>query len=506
MPIYHLFNLLTTITNLLFLHKFFHIYQLKDYNNVRYFKYFSKIRLIFVLFCFILFVFELLIKNILFYIVTNTILYILNLFYLKKLIKNKKTPLKFTKKLSRLHAISIFILFLFCFYKYSFTLIPIITFLSPIISNAINFYDKFKNKHYIKFAQEKLKNSKVQIIAITGSNGKTSVKNILLDMLSTQFKTQATPKSFNTPLGIAKFINNDLKFDTDFLILEYGARHKKDIKKLCSLFGADYGIITTISSQHLESFHSTENVFKAKNELAKFLENKPCVFNLDNIYCQRMFKEKCGTKISCSTFSPANVSANNIKIENKKTSFNLVLNNNTLTCKTNLLGRHNIINICLASALANHLGITEENIVSTIKNLKPVEHRLELIETHINILDDTYNCSPASAKEAIWVLKQFPKNKMVATPGIVECGKEKFNINYQLGKQLTFCDYIIIIGEENKTAILKGIKTAILENPKSRKTPKIYCESTLDNAKQHFLKLNSGDTLLLLNDLPDDYK
>ena len=95
---------------------------------------------------------------------------------------------------------------------------------------------------------------------------------------------------------------------------------------------------------------------------------------------------------------------------------------------------------------------------------------------------------------------------MIATPGIVECGKEKFNINYQLGTQLTFCDYIIIIGEENKSAILKGIKTAILENPKSRKTPKIYCENSLDTAKQHFLKLNSGDTLLLLNDLPDDYK
>jgi len=506
MTIYHLFNLLITLTNILFLHKFFHIFQLKDYNHVRYLRYFSKTRLFFVFSCLILFIFELLIKSFLFYLIINVIFYILNLFFIKNLIKSKKTPLKFTRKLSRLYIISIFILFLSCFFSKAFLLIIVLTFLSPIISNSINLYDKIKNQIFIHKAQLKLKNSKTQIIAITGSNGKTSVKNILENLLSTQYKVQSTPKSFNTPLGIAKFINNEFKHETDFLILEYGARHKNDIKKLCSLYGADYGIVTTISPQHLESFKSVENIFKAKQQLPNFLQNRPCIFNIDNLYCLKMFNEKVGTKLSISINRTANVYANKISIRNGRTCFDLFINNQKFTIKTNLLGRHNITNICLASALATHLEIEPENIIKSIESLNQVEHRLSLIKTHINILDDTYNCSLTSAKEALWVLAQFPNKKMVATPGIIECGKEKFNINHELGKQLSFCDYIIIVGRHNKDAILKGIKKVISENPKSLKIPKIYCENSLDNAKQHFLKLNSGDTLLLLNDLPDDYQ
>lgn len=495
-----------TLTNLLFLHKFFHIFQLKDYNSIRYLKYFSKIRLLFVFSCFILFIFELLIKSFIFYLIINTTFYILNLFFIKNLIKSKKTPLKFTRKLSRLYIISIFILFLSCFFNKSFLLIIVLTFLSPIISNSINLYDKIKNHIFIKKAQAKLKNSKTQIIAITGSNGKTSVKNILKNLLSTQYKVQATPKSFNTPLGIAKFINSEFKHYTDFLILEYGARKKNDIKKLCFLYGADYGIVTTISPQHLESFKSVENIFKAKQQLPNFLQYRPCIFNIDNLYCFKMFKEKAGTKVSTSINKSADVYANNISIRDGKTYFDLFINNEKFSTKTHLLGRHNITNMCLASALATDLEIKPENIIKSIESLNQVEHRLSLIKTHINILDDTYNCSLSSAKEALWVLAQFPNKKMVATPGIIECGKEKFNINFNLGKMLAFCDYIIIVGNHNKDAILKGIKEAISENPKSHKTPKIYCENTLDNAKQHFSLLNQNDTLLLLNDLPDDYQ
>ena len=321
-------------------------------------------------------------------------------------------------------------------------------------------------------------------------------------MLSTKYKVQATPASFNTPLGIAKFINNELKYNTEFLILEYGARHKNDIKKLCNLFGADYGITTTVASQHLESFKSVENVFKAKSKLPTFLQNKPCIFNIDNLYTKRMFDEKTGDKISVSINQKANVFAENIKIENFKTQFNLVLNNQIYSLQTFLLGCHNVLNICLATALANYLEISTNNIISAIENLEQVPHRLSLTQTHINILDDSYNCSPASANESLWVLKQIPNKKMVVTPGIIECGKEKVNINYNLGKQLAYFEFVVIIGNENKQAILDGIKKEIEEN---NLQPQIYFSPSLEEAKQYFSKLNNNDTLLLLNDLPDDY-
>ncbi len=484
------------------LYKFLHIYQLKDYNNSRYFTYFLNKKTIFLLICFILFVFELFLKNIMFYIVTNLFVYILNLFYLKNLIKSSKTPLKFTRKLSRLYIFSIFLLSLLYFYKLSFLLIISLTFIAPALANSINIYDKLKNKHYINLASRKIKNHPAKIIAITGSNGKTSVKNILAKILSTQYKVQFTPASYNTPLGIAKFINNDLKYETEFLILEYGARHKNDIKKLCNLFGADYGIITTISPQHLESFHSVENVFKTKSELSNFLQNNPCIFNNDNLYTRRMYEEKTGQKFSVSINSQANIYAKNIYIEHCKTKFDLVLNNQTYSLQTSLLGRHNVLNICLACTLASYLEIKTENIISAIEKLEQVPHRLSLTQTHINILDDSYNCSPASANQSLLVLKNFSGKKMIVTPGIIECGKEKYNINFNLGKQLSFCDYCVIVGNLNKQAMLDGIKKEI---EKRKLQPQIFFTNTLNDAKQYFSILNNGDTLLLLNDLPDDY-
>ena len=102
----------------------------------------------------------------------------------------------------------------------------------------------------------------------------------------------------------------------------------------------------------------------------------------------------------------------------------------------------------------------------------------------------------------LWVLKNFSGKKMIATPGIIECGKEKYNINFNLGKQMSFCDYCVIIGIENKQAIFEGIKKEIEE---TNLQPNIIFANTLDDAKQYFLKLDNNDTLLLLNDLPDDY-
>lgn len=503
MNIYHFFNLLIFLTNSLVFFKFLHIYQLKSYNNLRYFKYFSKNKLFFTLFCLILFVFEIFINNLLLNIVMYSFVYILNIIYLKNLIKSSKTPLNFTKKLSRIYLISILILFLICQFKHSFSLVVGFTFLIPPIANFLNLYDKILNQIFITKAIKKIKTHKMKIIAITGSNGKTSVKNFLEKMLSTTYKVQATPASFNTPIGIAKFINNELSPKTEFLILEYGARHIKDIKKLCDLFGADYGIITTISHQHIESFKTIENIFKAKQELSICLKGHPCVFNLDNLYTMRMYTQKQGDKLSVSINQQADVFASNIKIEDFKTKFDLTIFNETYSIETNLLGRHNILNICLATAMAKQLGVDTNTIINSIKDLQPVSHRLQLIKTHLNILDDSYNCSPASAKEALWVLSQLGGKKMIVTPGIIECGKEKYNINFNLGKQMAFCNYCIIVGNENKQALIDGIKKEI-ENTNLQ--PQIIFTSTLDEAKQHFSKLAIDDTLLLLNDLPDDYK
>jgi len=493
-------NFLNLFFNIFFISKYLHIYQLKDYKFLRFFNFFINFRLFYPIFCLFLLIFQIFFKNLIFILISNSILLIVNFIFNFNLIASNKTPLKITNKIKRLYLISILILvsilpFYFCVPLSNFLLIL----LAPT-SNLFNLYDKIKNKKFMKSAQQKLKNVGCKIIAITGSNGKTSVKNILYEMLISTYKVQATPMSYNTPLGISKFINEQLNFDTEFLILEYGARHKNDIEKLCKIFGADYGIITTVSPQHLQTFKSVENVFLTKQKLATFLKFKPCIFNLDNLYTLRMFYNKENIKTASSIFIKTSVYAKDIYIKNFKTHFTLNIENCSYKLSTNLLGEHNISNITLACAMAKKLGVANNKIIKTIKNLKPTPHRLEYIKGNINILDDSYNCSISSAKQAIKVLNQCQNKKIIATPGIIEGGKNQYSLNFTLGTLCNNLDKCIIIGETNKLAITSGLNSKNY-NPKNI----IFCK-TLEEAKTEFSKLNTGDTLLLLNDLPDDYK
>ena len=493
-----IFDIIFAFTNIIFVKKFLHLYQLKDYNNVRYLNHIFKKKFLILIPIFLLTMLLNLTKILWLKILCFALSLVVHFIFCLTLIQSKKTPIKFTNKIKRLYFIlSVFIVFIEILPKILLIYQIFIVF-SPIFANFINFYDKIKNFNFIKSAQNKLKNNKTKIIAITGSNGKTSVKNILTTILSTQYKVQATPASFNTPLGISKVINDELKSDCKFVILEYGARHKSDIKKLCKIFGADYGIVTTISPQHLQTFKSVENIAKAKNELPKFLKNKLCVFNIDNKFCRSMFEEKDNKKICISLTQKADVFASNIELKNFQTKFKLNCKKICANITTNLLGKHNVTNILLATALALELEIKIENIVEAISSLQPTPHRLEYIKSHINILDDSYNCSIESARQAINVLNSTLNKKMVVTPGIIEGGKNQLKLNYKLGKLLKNFDYIIIVGDTNKKAILSGIKSH------NYKCKIITCKS-LDESKQYFKLLDKDDCLLLLNDLPDDY-
>ncbi len=430
--------------------------------------------------------------------ICDCIILICFIFSYFSIIETNKTPIKWTNKLKRIYIIGLVILFALSITKFGASLVCIITVLLPIVCNFINIYDKIKNYHYIKQAQKKLSIIKPKIIAITGSNGKTSIKNILGYMLS-DIGCYISPKSYNTPLGISKFINEQLPLDCKYLILEYGARKVGQIKQLCNLFGANYGVCSLVTTQHIETFKSIENVYLAKKELPDYLGNNFCVFNLDNDYTKKMFNLKQGAKVGVSITHPADIYAENIKIKNFKTYFTLNVNDKSYNCCTNLIGKHNVTNILLATAVALELKVPVEKIIDCIANLKYTPHRLEYIKGKINILDDSYNCSIESAKESLYALSQTENKKMVCTPGIIEGGELEHTLNVALGKMCACCDYVVIVGNHNKEAIKQGLKS---ENFNMQN---VICSPTLEDAKKCFTLLSENDTLLLLNDLPDDY-
>ncbi len=491
----YLSNIICGVLAAINLKKLLHLYQLKDYNNARYLSFFKLRWLIY--FCiFGLTIIQFVLGVNLF---VNAAIILLIFAPTINLVGAQKTPIKYTARLNHFYYIGIMLIFILCCFKFGVAVIGLSYIFLPIICKALDIFDFIKNKKFIKTAQKKLQTIRPKIIAITGSNGKTSVKNILFEMIKS-LNAQVCPKSYNTPLGIAKFINEELKIDCKYLILEYGARHIGDVKKMCKLFGADIGIITCVAPQHIQTFKSTENVYKAKKELSDFLGEKLCVYNLENIYCLRMSALKTGQKIGVGLNNLCEFSAKNIKIKNYCTNFTLTINNCEYNTKTKLLGKHNVINILLACAVAIKLNVKIEDILSAITNLNYTPHRLELIRGRINILDDSYNCSILSARESLWVLKNLPNKKMVCTPGIIEGGKREKEINIKLGALMSGIDYVIIVGKHNLDAILAGLKQINFNKNN------IFFARTLNDAKQYFNILKNNDNLLLLNDLPDDYK
>lgn len=346
------------------------------------------------------------------------------------------------------------------------------------------------NNSYIKKAQKKLTSLNLTVVGITGSYGKTSAKNILAHLLQGDFKVTATPSSYNTPLGIAKTVNNATLENGGVLIAEMGARNKGDIAALCKLCPPDYSLITGICPQHLESFKTIENVIATKGEI--IAATKKICFIADD--CAEKFKDIAGEKQACGCVS-------DVVADSEGTSFTITLGGESARAKCKLLGEHNAYNIGLCARLAYEMGVSVENIVNRIATLEFTEHRLQhILSNGVHILDDGYNSNVVGARAALKVLRSFGGKKIVVTPGLVELGVLEESENEALGAELVGLDSVILVGVTLVTAVKNGYIKAGGDSEKLQIVP------TLASA-QDILKdiLSEGDAVLFLNDLPEIY-
>ena len=423
-----------------------------------------------------------------------------------------KNRLNFTKRLIRfiiIYLLISFALFFIIFYFISnFLLIlldliliflfePIILLLTHYITYPI---EQLIKMFYIKKASRKLKRRKIIKIGITGSYGKTSTKNILKKILEEKYSVLATPKNYNTEMGLSKTILEMLDSQEVF-IAEMGARRKGDIKILADMIEPQYAIITTIGEQHLETFKNIKNIEDTKYELCEN-ETRKVVFNGDSLSTQHLYERFQGEKYICN-IENSFAYAKNQKMSKEGCSFDLILNKNKHHVCTKLFGRININNIVTASALAKVLGLDDYAIVSAIEKLEPVKHRLEVIENeNCTIIDDAYNSNVVGAKEALEVLRCFDGEKIVVTPGFVELGSEQSKANFNLGCQIAdVANHLIIMNDTNKNEILSG---AISHNfPREN----IHFADSRKRQKE-FLQMyvKKGSVVLFENDLPDNYQ
>lgn len=195
----------------------------------------------------------------------------------------------------------------------------------------------------------------------------------------------------------------------------------------------------------------------------------------------------------------------NINLDEDKMVFDIVINEIIrYNFETKLLGKHSIENLTIAIGIGFLFGLSYKDICSVIKEIEPVEHRLQVIKPNpmLTILDDAFNSNPDSAKAAIDVLKQFAdRKKIIVTPGFIELGKIQYQKNKEFGRLISEnVDFAIFVGKTNKDALIEGFKSF-------NNNDKFYYAESLDIASSYLPSLINGKTVVLFeNDLPDNYE
>ena len=405
--------------------------------------------------------------------------------------KKEKKHLKITKRVVRL--IIVFILLsliskLFLPYFIIFLLADIILLLTNVFLMPI---EKMIDRYYINQARKKINNHASVKIAITGSFGKTSVKNFCQQALSNRFYVKASPKSYNTPLGIAKFINAE-NFDmVDFIIYEFGARHPKDILELRNLYKYDLAIVTEVGVMHLDTFHSIDNILDTKMDILNGLNSDGiAILNYENDLI-RNYPIKC--KVKSFGFNYGTYQARNIKLGLSESTFDLFIANKFVkTIKTSLIGKHMILNLLPAIIICDLFNIDYQVVEKTTS----VDNRLQYRRVNdFHLLMDAYNSNLVGAKNALEVVKMHSGKRFIITPGFVESN--------QLIVELAN-EYERVINESVDVALL--IDNDFTNLMKEKLIVPYHTFVGFDIAYNFFLTNHQQDSLLIVeNDWLDVY-
>tara|TARA_B100000161_G_scaffold101974_2_gene71998 strand:- start:4647 stop:5897 length:1251 start_codon:yes stop_codon:yes gene_type:complete len=277
------------------------------------------------------------------------------------------------------------------------------------------------------------------VLGITGTNGKTTTKELIKAVIQKNFKTVATKGNLNNHIGVPLTLLS-AKLNTEFLIIEMGANHTNEINFLCKLAQVNFGIITNIGKAHLEGFGNVQNVIKAKKELYDHI-------NVNNGTLFVNANDKLLMSISENT---ERVLYNIKKQEQSNTMFAEAIFNESLI-SSQLIGNYNRTNILAACEIGSYFGVTLENIKDAIKSYIPSNNRSQLFKTRRNtIILDAYNANPSSMSEAIKAVQKLNhKKKLFILGDMLELGENSLVEHQSIIDELSENNQeVILIGNE----------------------------------------------------------
>ena len=326
-------------------------------------------------------------------------------------------------------------------------------------------------KHYLESLNAKT-------IAITGSNGKTTTKDIITSVLSTKYKVHKTQGNFNNELGVPITILAAPE-DSEILVLEMGADGFGQLDFLSKLVEPDYTVITNIGESHIEFFKSREGIARAKFEITNGMKKDGYfVYNGDEVLLKTLVESSDIKATACGENSYNDIILENYIIARDKIDFKLNISEEYYFTK--LKGKHNLYNIMFAVAIASKIGLTNAEIRKAIENTVEITGmRLQSIPYREDslIINDAYNASPTSMKAAVDVVNSFDDfdYKTLVLGSMFELGPNEINFHGDVGEYISNntkdINLVISVGElaENITKQIKNDKIKTLHFPTTAK-------------------------------------
>ncbi|QTL98038.1 UDP-N-acetylmuramoyl-tripeptide--D-alanyl-D-alanine ligase [Iocasia frigidifontis] len=335
------------------------------------------------------------------------------------------------------------------------------------------------------------------VIAITGSAGKTTTKDMIAALLASKYKVHKTQGNFNNYYGLPLTLL-ELQGDEDIAVLEMGMSSLGEISLLTSIALPQIGVITNVGETHLESLGTIENVAQGKSELIAALpEDGIAILNYDNSYVRDMKSVFKGEKIIYYGFNKAvDISASNIRIDNKGTSFLIEYQDDKRDILIDKPGRHNVYNALAAIAVARELAVGWNSIKKALLSvdLSSLRWDVQKKKGGITIINDSYNANPLSMEAAVDAVCESAEDRVILVLGaMLELGSNESRAHLELGKKIadSAVDVLITVGE-----IAQLIARGAIQGNMKKENIHIF-----DNNKQAAVLLNNilvgNDTVLV---------
>lgn len=291
---------------------------------------------------------------------------------------------------------------------------------------------------------------KIPIIGITGTNGKTTTKELITAVLSTEFNILSTEGNLNNHIGVPLTLLKMTK-EHEIAIIEMGANHVGEINCLCHIADPTFGLITNVGKAHIEGFGSFENIIKTKGELYDYIRKRAdgkVFVDYDNPYLVEMSQDL--TTIFYGTSEDLFVTGKMEK-NNPYLTFSWKFSKNYHSVNTHLIGEYNLPNILASVAVGKYFGVKTVKIIEAIENYQPVNHRSQLKKTDRNtLIIDAYNANPTSMNAAIRnIAKMDVSQKVLILGDMKELGEETAVEHQKIVDLLSECklDNVFLIGD-----------------------------------------------------------